>query len=193
MAEPAGSLVSTLLRRVRDPQGAMHDRVTVARPFLSHAQRLVNAGLRAVIGEAVLVTEPYRLIYPVAALLPNAVHIESVREADRDLADVTWESLWHTDGSWFRRTGDRFEAFARIGRDLLVVYPAKKVASSITVVYTALTANLTQDSIATDLDDTLHAPMLALAESLLYLRARDFAGLDAALATLMRDYQAVAL
>lgn len=188
--EVAGTLVNTLLQRVRDPQGAIHSRGTV-RTLLSHAQRLINAGLRATIAEATLATEPSRLIYPISALLPNVIHVESVRADDRDLADIDWRLLWHIDGTWFRRTGDRFEGFARIGRDLLVLYPAQTVTASVTVIYTALTATLEGDATPTDLDDALHSPMLDLTEALLLLRARDYAILPSALQHLQDTYAMV--
>ena len=87
---------------------------------------------------------------------------------------VTLKQLNQFDDAWFRRVGPKFEVFVPVGRDLLVVWPAKEVASSVDVVYAKLTTELVADSTATDLpDEDLH-DVLDLSEIILLAKSRRF-------------------
>src|SRR5262245_64364073 len=121
-----------VLQRLRDPQSGTHSR-TFVRPLLSRLQAMTNLALQSVVETATLATEPHRQVYPVAPLLPRAGRIVGVQEAGRDLDAVPWATLRYVDGAWFRATADRFEVWSRVGPDFLVVHPAKRVASSVTV------------------------------------------------------------
>jgi hypothetical protein len=174
MAEVAGTLVDALLQRVRDPSGLAHTRDT-ARLVLSHVQRIANYALRAVLDSATLPTEPYRQVYPVLSLLPAAARVVGIREGARDLDEIAWPLFHLSVPRWFRATGPRFEAFARIGDDLLVIYPAKTLASSVSVVYARLTTALVNDSTPTDMPDEYLPLVLDVAEAILLLRQRQYA------------------
>ena len=172
MAELAGTLVDTLLRRVRDPSGLAHSR-DFARSILSAAQRMVNAHTRSVLETVSFTTTPRQIIYPILPNFPDAVRIEAVREDGRDLHRVDWRSLVWVDGPWFRRVDSQFRTFSIIGRDLLVIYPAQEQAVTVDVVYTKLTADLVDNDTATELSDDDLPAVVDLAESLLLLRQRD--------------------
>lgn len=179
MSEVAGTLIDVVLQRTRDPQGAANSRAFTM-SMLSQAQRFVNAQRRAVLETTALTTEPYRLVYPIKALLPNSVKIEGVKVGDKDLVPTPWETLIYSEDGWWRAVGDSFETFTQIGRDLLVVHPALEVASSVDVVYTKLTNDLTSEGNATELDDSELPFVLDLTESLLLLRDRNYAALTQA-------------
>lgn len=115
------------------------------------------------------------------ALLPAATRVVGVREAGRDLSEIDWRAFEHLDGTWFRAIGDRFETFATVGRDLLIIYPAKDVASSVTVHYAKLTNDLTTDAIATEISDWKLPLVLDLAEAVLSAKARQFPPIAAAI------------
>lgn len=185
MPETALTLTDALLRRVRDPQGSAHSRVFV-RTVLTHCQRLVNAGLRVVLVETTLTTEPYRQVYPLQTLLPSTIRVQAVREGGRDLHRVTLPTL-NVDRRWFRRTASRFHLWAQVGHDMLIVHPAKLEASSVVVVSAALTNIFTGEDTVPDLPDYVIPAMLALAEGVLLARSRNFAPLAAALRGVTRE------
>src|SRR3990167_7929296 len=107
--EVAGTLVSALLRRVRDPQALANTR-DFTRSILSDCQRLVNARTGRVLETTTgFATEPMRMFYPLAALIPTAVRVQAVREGGRDLDRMTLKQLSQTNSTWFRDIGDRFE------------------------------------------------------------------------------------
>lgn len=174
MAEVAGTLVSALLRRIRDPQAIANTR-SFARSILSDSQRLINAGRNRVLETTTLTTNPLRMFYPLTASLPNAIRIRGVREGGRDLDKMTLKQLSQLSSRWFRHTSDRFEAFSQVGRDLLVVYPAKSISSSVDVIYTKLTNNLVNDDEATDLPDEDLPDVMDLAGAILLIKGRELA------------------
>lgn len=183
MAELAATLTDTLLRRVRDPQGLAHSR-DFARTCLSHAQRILNAALGVVVESATLATSPTMQVYPVTSLLPSAARVLAVLEGTRDLAKLSNHiQLDHLDMKWFRAIGSRFEAWCPVGRDLIVIYPAKAMSSSVTVKYAKLTIALTGEGDATELPDEYMEDIITLAEIFLLAKQRD---LKAALTALKR-------
>lgn len=189
MATLAGPLVDTVLRRVRDPQGSAHPRDMV-RWFLSLAQQVANAGLRSVFVTTSFTTTPFQQVYTLNGLFPNAVRIEAIREGDRNLARVGWPELAQVDRRWSRRTGQRFEVWAPIGRDLFVIHPAQPAAATVTVVADKLTNSLSADTTVVELT-VGDLPVVAdLTEAVLDLRARLFEPATAALERLAVAYKA---
>ena len=173
MAEVAGTLIDTVLRRVRDPGGAAHPRALV-RDLLSQVQRLVNAARRDVLVEVAFTTEPNRLVYPMTSHpdLATSIRIEAIRDDDRVLPRVSWESIHAHDHRWFRKVRDQFDAWAPVGRDLFVIYPAKSTASTVTIIATKLTDPLTTDASATELPDQRLPAVRDFVEGLLLARHR---------------------
>src|SRR5262245_36284584 len=180
MAEECGPLIDVLLQRTRDPQGTANTRLFV-RTILSMAQQLTNAGIKAIIDELPLVTEPMRQVYPIKDLLPVSANIVAVREEGRDLKEVDWRTLAQVDRQWPRRTGSRFETYSLVGRDLLIVHPALPETSHVDVHYAILTAELTSESTRTELHDDFVPVVLDLAETVLLMRGRQFDQANAAL------------
>ena len=167
----AGALVTVLLQRVRDPMGAAHSRA-FALEILSDAQRFVNLAQSHVLVEETLTTEARRILYPVTASLPLSARVEYIRDSVRDLTRSTLSSLAHVNSRWPSRIGLTFESWVPIGRDLIVIYPAKAAASSVTVVSTKLTTAFAGEGDEVELPPEAELAMLDLAEAILLLRSR---------------------
>lgn len=158
----AGVLTDNLLRRLRDPSAVGLQRSFVRR-ILSDSQRLVNAHERKTKESVMFTTNPLQQFYKVQENFSHSIRIEFVREGGRDLRKTDIRSLTQINTKWFRKVGPRFEHFALVGRDLLVIYPAKIWESSVEVVYTKLTTELDADDVEVELpdDDMVQASDLA--------------------------------
>lgn len=173
MASLAGPLVDAALARARDPEGLATSR-TDTLAFLTHAERFANAITNTVVVVESLTLDPQRLIYPVTALFPACIRVQSVRDGTVDLDYLAWRQLVQFDRKWTRRVADRPQAWSVIGRDLLVIYPAPSAARTVNVVYTKLTAALTQDASPLDTPDASLPAVIDLVELLLDLKQREF-------------------
>jgi len=141
----AGQLVDQLLARVRDTHALGTSRVT-CRLLLTHLQRIVNARDGYVVDTLSFPTVPYQQIYKVSdpAQAPAALRMLGVQEGARDLKKVLWKEFWYFDRAWGRAIGPQFELWSMIGRDLLVLWPSKPAADTVTLVYAKLTAMVVQ-------------------------------------------------
>lgn len=173
----AGQLTDELLRKLRDPSAIGMTREFV-RDILSKCQWCINGAYRKTKQTATLTTNPNQMFYPIAAVASDVLRIEYVREGTRDLRKTTLRELGHISTKWFRHVGERFQHFALPGRDLLVVYPAKSVGSSVEVVYTKLTTVLDADSVDVELPDDDMIEASDLAQLLLLIKMREFSMLD---------------
>ena len=178
MAVVTGQLVDTVLQRVRDPGGLAHPR-TLVRLVLTHLQRALNTKFGVVLESRSLATVPRQQVYPIAALTAETLRIVAVREGTRDLIQVAWPELWYQDRNWPFRLADHHESFSVIGRDLLVIYPAKPAASTVTLICATLTATLTDDTVVIELQEELHPLLLSLTEAVLLTRQRVYGPLKA--------------
>ncbi len=108
MSELAGTLVSTLLQRVRDEHGIAISR-DFARTILSLSQRVTNAKLEFVTKSVVFATTPTQQVYPISGNFNDAVKISMIRAKDggtthrRELRYVQWKELAYVDRQWLRR------------------------------------------------------------------------------------------
>lgn len=185
MASPAHTLIDLVAKRVRDPQNFAHSRAFVL-ARLSDAQRFINGALGLVTTTTTLSTLPRKLIYTLSGDLTTTLRPLSVREYTRDLCKLAnLNQLNHLDLHWFRSLGHRFEAWCPIGRDLIVIYPAKDVASTVTVVHVKLLDVLAAEADTTEIPDEYLEAVLTLTEAMLLIRQRDLAGAQAAIKRLV--------
>lgn len=183
----ASTMTDVLLRRVRDPLGIAHGR-DFARTCLSEAQIVLNAAIGVVVSNTTLVTTPGQMVFSVSGFLPLAARVIAVREHGRDLAKLSSHvDLAHLNLLWFRDTGSRFEAWCPVGRDLLVIYPAKQSTSSVEVRYAVVTAPLAGEADALELPEEYTDYVLSLAECFLLLKQRDFGAAQTALSRVVTD------
>lgn len=172
MAKLASQLCNVALQRVRDPSGIGHSRsFVIAR--LSDAQRMINAMLGVVTDSVTLTTTPYQTVYSLSGLLTSAVRVVGVREEGRDLARMrdVWR-LAHINRTWFRETGDQFQAWTMLGRDVLAIYPAKVEPSSVTIQQTRLTTVLGGEDDPIELPDEYGDLIVELTVAILLLKQR---------------------
>src|SRR6266705_4676559 len=173
MAQAIGPLVDILLRRVRDPH-ALGTTRTLARLVLSHSQRIINAKAKYVLVTETLTTFEACLIYPINSLLPNSTRIVTVRDDGHDLNyEPSWRNLANYRSDWFRQVKPQHLIYSMIGRDLLVLYPAKDYDSVVEVVSAKLLANFADDSTATEIPDSDENFLLDIAELILTIKNRN--------------------
>ena len=163
--------IDLVLTRLRDPNATAHSRAFVMN-LLSEAQRLVNAASGSVVASSALATEAQRQLYLITSSLPSVVRVLGVREGPRDLEQLDWRVLYQAFPRWHRAIGSRFEVFCLIGRDLLVVHPAKTEASSVDVIYVKLTTAFALETDLFEIPDDLIPLAIDLTEAVLLLKNR---------------------
>lgn len=178
----AGTLVDALLRRLRDSGGVATSRL-LAREWLTHAQRFVNAATREVLATYPLTTQVDQCAYTLFGDVTTGVRIEAIRAGNRDVKQIDWRALPQIDLDWFRARGPRHEVFAPFGRDVFFVWPALDETASLDVVVTKLTDTLTVDSVEIEVANDTAPAVLDLAETIACIRLRKF---EAGLAALER-------
>jgi len=172
----AKSLTDQVLRRVRDVHGLAHSR-DLARTILSHAQRLINSLLGIVTTSTTFTTYPHQQFYQISGLLTGSdaiTKVMAVKEDSRDLTHlINIRQLHHLDTRWVRAIGPRFDAWTQLGRDMLIIYPAKTVGSTVTIVGAKLTTALTGEDTALEMPNEYHDHIVSLAEIMLLAKQRD--------------------
>lgn len=183
----ASTMTDTLLRRVRDTAGLAHSR-DFARTCLSHAQRILNTAIGVVVESTTLATTPTMQVYPTTGFVPLAARPIAVLEGNRDLQKLSNHvQLAHVSLTWFRDVGSRFEAWCPVGRDLIVIYPAKSVVSSVVVKYAKLTTALTGEADPLEVPEEYTDYILSLAEVFLLMKQRDLKAASTALKRLVEE------
>jgi len=177
MALLAHELIDQVLHRVRDPQGVVASRAFVL-DMLSKAQQLVNAKLAFVLDETPLVTEPLRCFYPIRSLLPQSQTVMFVTVGNKDLLRVPWRGFWAMKRGWPREVAEQMQLWSLVGRDVLVLWPSRRVATTVTVKSAKLTTPLVNEQSVPDLPDDVLPLVVDLAEVLVLLKMRkaDMAG-----------------
>ena len=183
MAEVAGTLVTSLLQRVRDPQGAAHSR-DVARSILDYCQQIINAFTGQVYETVTISAGARQQIHNLRTLAPNYVHIQDAKQEGRSLSRTDTRALFYYSRDWARDVGPRREAFAELGLDIAIFYPATAEAVSLDVTSTKITAPLVDEDVATELPDEVMAAALSMAEAILQLRQRNLADAATAMQTM---------
>ena len=105
-----------------------------------------------------------------AAASPAVAHPPMPGE-ERHLANI--RQLNHLDMRWVRALGPRFDAWTQLGRDMVIIYPAKTLNSTVTIVGAKLTTELTGEDTALELPDEYHDHIISLTEIMLLAKQRD--------------------
>ena len=176
MPDVAKTLTDQVLRRVRDVHGLAHSRALV-RTLLSHSQRLLNSLLGIVTTSTSFTTYAHQQFYQISGLLTSAdaiTKVMAVKDGSRDLTHlVNIRQLNHLDMRWVRALGPRFDAWTQLGRDMLIIYPAKTLNSTVTIVGAKLTTELTGEDTALELPNEYHDHIISLTEIMLLAKQRD--------------------
>lgn len=167
----AHTLIDQLLQRVRDPQGAIVTRA-FALTLLSKAQQFLNAKLGVVLDTTTLVAEPQRCFYPIREVLPQSQRVLFVQDGPRDLLYVPWRTFWYMKRGWPREIAERMQLWSTVGRDVLVLWPAGRVSTNVSVLSIKLTDPLTAENSAVEMGDEKARMIVDLAEVLALLKLR---------------------
>lgn len=133
--------------------------------------RLVNLARPGVLTEVAFATAPMQVVYPIdSSTIARVEHI--LDDTGTDINEIPWPQLTQITPHWLRAQGGSFKQWARIGRDAIAIFPAKKIASSVTLIYTPVLPPLQAEIDVVDLREDRLPAVLALAEYLLLLRHR---------------------
>lgn len=178
MAKTVSNVLDTLLTNLRASGGVAYDNTTFLIPVLSRVQRTLNARLRRVLSTGLLTTTANTLIYTIREHFQDAIDIISIVDNERTLHKIPdWKELVSYDLEWLERTGPRFESFAQIGRDLLVIYPTLVPAGeglTVNVTYSKLTDELTNEADFFELYDEDISLVILMAELVCLIHQRLF-------------------
>lgn len=178
----ASVLVDTVLQRMRNPQGVNLNRVLV-RQVMTNVQRALNMKRKLVLSSATLTTLPYQVFYSLRPFVPTLLDVSAVREDGRDLHRVNWHQFWYYGRNWHRQVATRFQLCSMVGKELLILWPAKRAASSVEIVFPVETADLEEN---TDMQVPTEAlPLVVdLTHAVLTVAGRNFPPLKALLEVL---------
>jgi hypothetical protein len=165
---------------------------TFLRSLLDQCQRVVQAAVPGWVIQVQLTSFPRQLIYPVVQFAegspvpaedhPPCLRVMRVAEGfpPRDLQEVSWKSFGQADRRWMRARRGRYEQFARLGVDYLLLYPGKDEPSAVTIYYAPIPTPLGDEDTKFELRDDRLPAVYALAEAIQLLRARTPTGFVAA-------------
>lgn len=176
MSTTAGTLVTNISIRVRDPNNTGTSRAIVL-DLLSRCQNYANAAFDSVLNTVALPTN--QAVYPFASIAPDIIRIKAVRHGQRDLSKIDFNKLRNINPMWYGTTGPRFETYALFGRQTLILHPNMPTADSVNVVYTQQLPVLANDAAVMSLPDDQLPFLERLVEAILLLKARDMNGLKA--------------
>ena len=173
MATAASTLITAIRRRVRDENATAHTQAFV-RDLLDRSQVAINTTTRSVVSDTTLNTTAGQAIYHVETDLTAAITPERVLWNSQVIDQIEdWRELARMDRSWLVRRGDEIRAWTLIGHNLLVLYPALRVADTVTVRSSKVTAALSADATLLELPEELETLAMDLVTTLLLLRQRD--------------------
>ncbi len=179
MSEAVSAMIDGILRRIRDTGAVSTSRSTVE-TALSGSQKTVNVGTFGQVQSTPMTTNAEQLIYQIdtSAPLVRVGRIVGVQVGpdNEELGFTEWEQLKNLDPEWFRRTGPYFRTWSLIGRDILVVYPALKVASTVGISYVMSPVTITGEAEINQLPNDEIPLMVDVAEAVLKIRTRQLAG-----------------
>lgn len=167
------TLIDTLSRRLRDTVNLGYSRTFVL-DIINRTQRSINARFGLVLAEATFTTTNSS-IYALSTIGTDVIRLVDMKENDRVLTRVPYQSLVYQDARWFRREGTQPEVFSQLGRDLFVVTPIAKSPRTLTATYVQQTTNLADAGTPLSaLPDEYKDVWLDLAETILLFRGREF-------------------
>ena len=174
-------LIDRRVRQLTNAGGANYQaNKDLTSQILGMCERLANTHLRAVKATSNFSTTAKTLVYDYRSTLTSAIDILEITESSRPLLRCdTLNDLNALDIDWFRKTdGTRFEAFCQLGRDFLIIYPAKAASGTndLSITYSKLVtgyadySSLTTETLTLADEDAELA--IAMAEIVLLARFR---------------------
>lgn len=172
MASPTSTLITSIARRVRDPNNTAHSQAFV-RDILDRVQVIVNDKQESVLTSTVLVATPGQVLYSVENDLGNIVTVTRVSINGRDLDRQNWRNLHRINPRWLQAKGGTPTAWAPVGRSLIAIYPAPDYEAEITFTGTKITTALTDNNIQLELELEDEDIVREVVTAILLIRQRD--------------------
>lgn len=195
MTQYIGPIVEILLRRVRQ-EGGLAVAVNFATEVYSRCEQITNAAAKKVLVENASLTVPKeKLLFNFRDEFSDCCEIISISKSNRDIYECKkLEDFSAFEKEWFRNiTGTRFDAWAQIGRDLLILYPGQASASSVSVTYVKLLTLYNDFALyydtASSLPDELIDVSLDLAEIVLFSRFKQLPFIEGKVKELVKNFQ----
>ena len=193
MSRDYSTTVDLLQQRVRQT-GNIGITQNFATQIFGMCERIANTHLRLVTATSNFSSVASTLVYDYRSTLTTAVDILSITESNRPLLRCnSLLDLSALDPDWFRATtGTRFEAFCQLGRDFLILYPAKAASGTndLSITYSTLVAAYATYAAASgnlELPDEHAEIALGLAEIVLLSRNRTLPEIKERLTRLARS------
>lgn len=172
MPQTAGSIVTSIARRVRDETNTAHTSAFV-RSLIDRVQVILNAHQEYLISEATLNLTQGQALYTLESDLPGLIEITDVKLGDQSLAEIVpWRNLWKISNTWLTDRGTPI-GWAKIGRSLLAIHPTPDSPVTITVTGTKITQAITSDDDIVELRDEDIDIVKEIVVTLLLLKQRD--------------------
>jgi hypothetical protein len=173
MPTPATTLIDSIARRVRDDANTAHSRAFV-RDLLDRTQVIVNAKQEAITATRVVTNTANKALYTLESDLQGLIDVQTIRLGGVRLDEITpWRNLFKLSASWLADRAPQPRGWARIGRSLVVVYPAPQVDIELEFQGSAITIPLTADSVPLQLEREDEDMVRDLVTALLLFRQRD--------------------
>ena len=173
MATPAGTLITSISRRVRDENNTAHSRAFI-RDLLDRLQVIFNAEQEAITATRVVTNTKNKALYSVESDLQGIIELQTVRLGELRLDEITpWRNLYKLSPTWLTDTAPQPEGWAKIGRSLVAIYPAPQSDIELKFQGSAITIPLTSDSVPLQLELEDEDIVRELVTALLLLRQRD--------------------
>lgn len=171
-SEPVNTLISTILARVRDPQGAVHSRALTLELLCRLTQLYANK-LQLVQETITIGTAPFLQFYPFELMSTRFVTITNVLHNNRELDRLTLGYLKAISREWPRMSGPRYEGYIQLGYSHLILFPSLAVLGEVEVTGTVLTPLLSSEEDSLPISNQQIPSVLQLVELLLLHRQRD--------------------
>jgi len=197
MSTTAGTLLTDLLSRLRDPNATMIATDTppttatgtaFGLQLLTYCQIHVNHAERLIVNTSNLTLGPTAL-YSVSSLLPGAITVLSVRQAGYAQIDgpVDPGAFGRFSRTWLSDVGPVPNCWTQIGKDLLAVVPIPSPPPIVSVRYLPVTNTLstTADLIVVPDDTAFHVSRLT--ELVCLVKTRQLDSFSEKMQSLMQD------
>lgn len=172
MAITAGTLIDSVSRRVRDANNTAHSRTFVL-DLIDRLQVILNAKQAYVFTDTVYTATKNKALYTVETDLGSTIEVHEVSSQGRELDEVNWRNLHRLSPTWLDDRSDTPLHWAKIGRDLVAIYPAPNWNVPITFTGSKITTPLTAETIQVELRDEDSDLLREMTTALLLTRQRD--------------------
>ncbi len=173
MATTAGTVVTDVLRQVRDEGANGHSRIFTLE-VISHAQRTINAITRVVTRTQTLTLQPRQLFYSISLIFTDYIQAIAVKHLNQSLHRTSLKGLRNSNPDWPRRFGSVPSFFVPVGINQLIIFPAPATGGNVDVTYVQDTGVIAGENIAMALPDHGITLIKDLAAATLFMRQRDF-------------------